>query len=136
MKNHESVSCMFADCSYKTNLYGAFNTHKWRKHTPHTINDLKPGIVDGPVDSPAVVESFVRGNTELSDDDLLSEERPDEESTDLTNVIELKLASVLLKIENAFLVPSAAVNELLEELQYLIGTVSVPATQKTIIDFL
>lgn len=75
MKNHESVSCMFADCSYKTNLYGAFNTHKWRKHTPHAINDLKPGIVVGPVDSPAVVESFVRGNTELSDDELVSEER-------------------------------------------------------------
>lgn len=127
---------MFADCSYKTNLYGAFNTHKWRKHTPHTINDLKPGIVDGPVDSPAVVESFAISSTELSDADLLSEELPDEESTDLTNVIELKLASVLLKLENAFLVPSAAVNELLEELQYLIGNVSVPVTQKTIIHFL
>jgi len=67
----------------------------------------------------------------LSDDDLLSEELPDEESTKLTNVIELKLASVLLKFENAFLVPSAAVNKLLE-LQYLIGSVSVPATQRTL----
>jgi len=68
----------------------------------------------------------------LSDDDLLPEELPDEESTNLTNVIELKLASVLLKFENAFLVPSAAVNKLLEELQYLIGSVSVPATQRTL----
>lgn len=32
--------------------------------------------------------------------------------------------------------PSAAVNVLLEELQYLIGTVSVPVTQKTITQFL
>lgn len=136
MKNHESVSCMFAGCSYKTNIYGAFNTHKWRKHTPHTINDLKPGIVGGPVVSPAVVESFERSTTEQLDEDLPSEELPDEESTDLTKVIELKLASVLLKLENAFLVPSAAVNELLEELQYLIGTVSVPVTQETIIRYL
>lgn len=35
-----------------------------------------------------------------------------------------------------FLVPSAAVNELLEELQYLIGAVTVPFSQKTIIHFL
>ena len=103
---------------------------------PHTIHDFKQGIVDGPVNSAAVVESFESGTTEQSDDDLQSEELPDEESTNLTKVIELKLASVLLKLEHCFLVPSAAVNELLEELQYLIGTASVPFTQKTIIDFI
>lgn len=92
LKNHESVGCMFADCSYKTNLYGAFRTYKWRKHTPHTIHDFKPGIVDGPVDSPAVVESLESGTTECSDDDLPSEELPEEESTNLTEIIELKLA--------------------------------------------
>lgn len=32
--------------------------------------------------------------------------------------------------------PSAAVNELLEELQHLIGTASVPVAQKTLFDFL
>lgn len=36
-------------------------------------------------------------------------------------VIELKFASVLLKLENCFLVPSAAVNELLDDLQYLMS---------------
>lgn len=83
---------MFAGCSYKTNIYGAFKGafYKWRKHTPHTINDLKPGIVGGPVDSPAVVESFERSTTEQLDEDLPSEELPDEESTDLTKVIEQK----------------------------------------------
>lgn len=64
LKNHESVKCMFADCSYKIHLYGAFRTHKWRKHTPHTIHDFKPGIVDGHVGSPTVVESFESGTTE------------------------------------------------------------------------
>lgn len=127
---------MFSDCSYKTNLYGTFRTHKWRKHTPHTIHDFKRGIVDGPVDSPAAVESFESGTTEQPDDNLPSEERPDKESTNLTKVIELKLASVLLKLEHSFLVPSAAVNELLKELQYLIGTASVPVAQKAIFDFL
>lgn len=56
------------------------------------------------------------------------------EETD--KVIELKFASVLLKLEHSYLVQSAAVNELLEELQYIIGTDPVSFTQKTICDFL
>lgn len=47
------------------------------------------------------------------------------DETDLTNAIELKLALVLFKLENAFLMPSVAVNVLLKELQYLLGAVSV-----------
>ena len=95
MKNNEFVNCMFSGCSYKTNHYGAFNTHKWRKHTPHTLNDRKPGIVDGY----DVVESFETGTTDQLNDDLPSEELPDEESTVSTD-IELKLASVLLQLEH------------------------------------
>lgn len=137
LKNHETVTCMFAGCSYKTNVYGAFNTHKWRKHTPYTIRDLKRGVVDRPVDNIAdnpLVESFE--TSEQLCNDLPSDELPEEDLADLNNVFELKLASVLLKVENVFLVPSVAVNELLEELQYLIGTVSVPVTQKTVFHFL
>jgi len=78
----------------------------------------------------------MKAATEQSDDDMPSEELPDEESTNLTQVIELELASVLLKLEHSFLVPSAAVNELLEELQYLIGTTSMLVSQKTLFDFL
>lgn len=125
---------MFAGCSYQTNVYGAFQTHKWRKHTPHTINNLKPGIVSGPFDCP-VVELFERDSPEQSDDALPSEEISAEFS-DLTKAIELKLASVLLKLENCFLVSSAAVNELLEELQHLIGTASVPVIQNIIAGYL
>lgn len=130
---------MFVDCSYKTNLSGAFRTHKWRKHNPYTIHDFKPGVVDGPVVpccSSPVVKSFESSTTENSDDDIPSEEPSAEESINLAKVIELKLASVLLKSEHSFLVPSAAVNELLDELQYLIGTASVPITQKTLLDSL
>ena len=48
----------------------------------------------------------------------------------------MKLASVLLKLKHYFLVPSVAVTELLDELQYLIGTASVPVAQKTLLDSL
>lgn len=76
------------------NVYGAFQTHIWRKHTPHTINDLMPGIVSGPVDCP-VVEMNERDSPEQSDAALLSEVLS-AESRNLTKVLELKLASVLL----------------------------------------
>lgn len=46
--------------------------------------------------------------------------------------IELKVASVLLKLENIFLVSNAAVDELLQELNFLVGSLSQPIAQKTI----
>lgn len=127
---------MFTDCLYKTNVYGACNTHKWRKHNPHTIQDFKPGTVMESLENSTLEESFQSNTTEHSDDDILSEELPNAEPKSLAQVIELKFASVLLKLKNCFLVPSAAVNELLDELQYLIGTASVPVAQKTLLDFL
>ena len=84
LRNRESVECVFNDCSYKTNIYGAFNTHKWRRHNPHTIHDFKTGIVDGPVGSSAVEESFESGATVQSDDDITSEELTNEEPRNLT----------------------------------------------------
>lgn len=47
LRNHELVSCMFNGCSSQTNLYGAFYTHRWRKHTPYTIRDFKPEAIHG-----------------------------------------------------------------------------------------
>lgn len=44
-KSHETVTCVFRDCNYKTNIYGTFHSHKNRKHNPYTLNDFKPGIV-------------------------------------------------------------------------------------------
>ena len=64
--------------------------------------------------------------------DLNEEEKQDEPTTtDFEKEGELKLASLLLKLEHTYLVSRTAVNELLEEL-HLTGTVSVPVSQKTI----
>ncbi|XP_059898811.1 uncharacterized protein LOC132461193 isoform X1 [Gadus macrocephalus] len=134
LKNNESVPCMYVDCSYQTNIYGSFHTHKWRKHKVCTVGDLKPGIVHRSIVNPSALDSS-NSDTELNED-LLFDEPTFEEPRDLTKDVELKLASVLLKLEHSYLVSSAAVNLLLEELQYLIGTVSVPVTQKTITQFL
>lgn len=44
-KSHETVTCVFRDCNYKTNIYGTYHSHKNRKHKPYTLNDFNPGIV-------------------------------------------------------------------------------------------
>jgi len=45
LKNNETVGCMFESCTFQTNIYGTFHSHKNRKHNPHTLKDFKPGIV-------------------------------------------------------------------------------------------
>lgn len=97
MRNHELVSCMFHGCSYQTNLYRAFYTHRWRRHNPHTIRDFKPEAINKFV-SP-VLESLENGDAEQLDDapyDCLTfeEDTVVPEETDCSKVIELKLASV------------------------------------------
>ena len=127
LKKNEQVSCMFDGCSYKTNIYNSFRTHKWRKHQSCTVNDFKSGII---------VTSLSSNPSDSLNSDLNEEVQLDEpitdESRDLENKFELKLASLLLKLEHSYLVSSTAVNELLEELQHLIGTDSVPLSLKTI----
>lgn len=113
---------MFDGCSYKTNIYSSFRTHKWRKHQSCTVNDFKSGII--------VTSSLSSNPSDSLNSDLNEEVQLDEptteESRDFEKEFELKLASLLLKLEHTYLVSSTAVNELLEELQHLIGTVSVP----------
>lgn len=54
----------------------------------------------------------------------------------MSSAIEHKIASVLLKLEHVFLVPSVAIDYLLQELHYLIRVVSVPVTYDTITQLL
>lgn len=125
LKRNELVSCMFNGCSYKSNIYGSFKTHKWRKHNSCTVKDLKSGI-------------FVTSSISCYPTDSLNSELDEPtitDSRDFEKEVELKLASLLLKLEHTYLVSSTAVNELLEEL-HLIGTVSVRVSQNTISQFL
>lgn len=51
---------------------------------------------------------------------------------DVSRSIERKFASVLLKLEHVSLVPGVAIDDLLQELQYLLCTVSVPVAYQKI----
>lgn len=121
---------MFQNCEYKTNVYENFKSHKYRKHSG-TVNTFKPGIS-------SVDESFASVASDISDVEIIESDVnlnsafDNGYSENLEKDIELKIASVLLKLEHIFLVSNAAVDELLQELNYLIGSVSVAITQKTI----
>lgn len=41
LNKFETVSCVFKDCDYKTNIYTTFHSHKSRKHSPHSLEDFK-----------------------------------------------------------------------------------------------
>ena len=45
LRRNEIVSCMFVGCTFQTNIYGTFKSHKSRRHTPHSLTDFIPGIV-------------------------------------------------------------------------------------------
>lgn len=129
---------MYKDCTYKTNVYVNFKSHKHRRHSG--ASDFKPGIVENKTFNSGS-ESFRSIPCDISDDEIpCSDEHVDpaidSDPVNLEKEIELKLALVLLKLENIYLVSNRAIDELLQELSYLIGSVSLPITQKTLTEIL
>jgi len=45
LKNHETVMCSYKDCSYKTNVYLSFSSHKTREHQAGVASDFQTDIV-------------------------------------------------------------------------------------------
>ncbi|XP_013863274.1 uncharacterized protein LOC106517106 [Austrofundulus limnaeus] len=139
LKKHETIYCVFNNCSFQTNLYGTYQTHKNRKHSTFTLDDFKEGIVirDSNVDS--LNCSSRDPHLTQSDEFLYDSDREDDvlvvEKEDLHKVVEQKLALILLKLENCFHVPSAAVDQLLSELHYLLGSALVPVSHNILVDF-
>ena len=129
LKSNETVSCMFVGCSYKTNIYGTFNTHKNRKHTPHTFKDFKPSVVrttesQEPYGNPGEGTSCqddtaVEANTSCSSGD-------GDVTKSLPRVIEEHFAACLLKLEHIAHVSGKTIDGFLEELHYLLSSATLP----------
>lgn len=141
LKNSETVVCVFQGCSYRTNIYGSFRTHRSRNHKHCSLNDLKTEILEKHQSSLSFSGDCIEGdsvsaepsnslNTNTDDFGVVSHDVSD--VNDLAHNVELKVASVLLKLEHIYLVPGIAVDELLQEFDYLISTASVPIVQQTI----
>ena len=124
---------MLKGCEYKTDVYGTFKSHKSRKHSLHSFVDFKDGVVHGL----SVTETAEPGGSDNEECCDNSQSDVDLNTTkNQEDIIEQKLAALLLKLENIFHVPSVAIDELLEELQYLLSTASLCSTTDVIQDTL
>ncbi len=134
LKRYETVSCVFQNCSFQTNIYTTFKTHKSRNHGPCTVKDFKVELVKS-----IYVNHEDRPSEELPSDvaktgfdknahDFIETDTDNERLEDRIQ----KFASVILKFGN-FLshVPSTAIDEFLEELHFIFSSAVVPISNST-----
>lgn len=120
LKKQETVTCVFENCHFKTNIYGTFASHRSRKHTPHSVDDYKTELVQRYVnplntgDDPAFEED---------DESAVGEDTADKELPDL---IESSIAHLMLKLESIFNIPGRCIDELVEELHFVSYSASGP----------
>ncbi len=125
LKKYETVTCVFNNCEYRTNIYSTFASHKSRKHTPHSLEHFKPSILQNytcqtpedtewTVDQSNLCEPFV------------------EEEQDFVRIINNKLGCLFLKLESVFNVSNKCINEIIDELQFITSTASSPVIKQII----
>ncbi|XP_034087444.1 uncharacterized protein LOC117556249 isoform X1 [Gymnodraco acuticeps] len=128
---------MFLGCTFKTNIYSTFNTHKNRKHRQHSLKDFIANVVStsGELDQS---HSSAVGPTESVDIDQEYETLScgDASEIHLPNLIEEKIACILLKLENIVHIPKTVIDEVLSELHYILSTSSLPVTRAIVSDVL
>lgn len=133
LKANETVPCMFKGCTFRTNIYGTFKSHKNRKHLGYSYSDFKHGIV-AERDSSSV--SGEHRDTEESEEAQLEVQSSfQRDCSESLKMIEEKLAAVLLKLENILHVPSNAVDELLQDLHFLMSSASQTTLNAVVSDF-
>ncbi|XP_034080784.1 uncharacterized protein LOC117551836, partial [Gymnodraco acuticeps] len=137
LRHNETVPCMFLGCTFKTNIYSTFNTHKNRKHRQHSLKDFIANVVStsGELDQS---HSSAVGPTESVDIDQEYETLScgDASEIHLPNLIEEKIACILLKLENIVHIPKTVIDEVLSELHYILSTSSLPVTRAIVSDVL
>lgn len=96
------------------NVYGTFATHKHRKHTPHTSQDFKPGVI-----------------SELPEEILDFE--ASEEGGDGSNVVVEYIASLLLKLECVHNVSIRCIDELVDDLHFIASFAPISLVKSVIV---
>ena len=133
LKRNETVSCMFLDCDFKTNVYCTFKSHKNRKHCHHSLVDFKPGVVIT-TESASVDELEANSEENVEQLDTATPSSSWSDSKDLQTIIEQRFAAALLKLEHLVHVPSTAVDVFLGELHHLISSAPVPLSCEMVRD--
>lgn len=127
LKKHETVCCVFKDCDYSTNIYSTFASHKSRKHNPHCLEDFKHTVFQ------TYSIQTTEDSCQLADEsDISSDETLVNEGEDLGKVIVNHLASLLLKLNCIFNVPTRCIDEIVEELKFITCSASSPVIKNIV----
>ena len=130
LRHNETVPCVFLGCTFKTNIYSTFNTHKNRKHNQHSFKDFKANVV--------CASSNLHQLDNSADESIDTDHEYktlscfDPEELQLTNFIEEKIACILLKLENIVHIPKAVIDEVLSDLHFILSAESLPFTKATV----
>ncbi|KAK0131259.1 Sterile alpha motif domain-containing protein 3 [Merluccius polli] len=133
LRSLETVECPFEGCTFKTNIYGTFQTHRSRKHNPHSFSDFKVEILRKhqisrePCGSELDAEFCEESNTADSESDVQEDD---------TSAIEGTIGALLLKLESIYNVSGKCIDNLVEELQFICGSASVPNIRKIVVSTL
>ena len=121
---------MFGGCSFQTNVYGTFHSHKNRKHNPHILKDFKPGVVTTTGVSQESSDNPEEEALNLDDSAVETDHACSSSDVDVTKnlpeVIEQNFAAALLKLEHFAHVPGTKMYDFLEELHYLLSSATLP----------
>lgn len=133
LKCFETVTCIFQNCSFQTNIYGTFKSHKNRKHGNCTEKDFKPEVLKGFVNEDQLSEEHLTDDRE-NHSNSSGPSFVEAENENLQETIIRKFAAVLLKLEIFSHVPSSAIDELLEELHFIFTSAVVPVSNTTAVE--
>lgn len=131
LRKHETVTCVFHNCDFKSNVYSTFQSHKSRKHNPHSLKDFKTSVLKEYQEQTQEEDSSV-GTENVSSE--LQEEEIEEE--DLDQIIIKRLTLLFLKLECIFNLSHTCIDELADELNFITSSASGPVLKKNILDTL
>lgn len=135
LRNHETVACPYKDCSFTTNVYSTFNSHKSRSHQASVSSDFKNDIVsevaqpsipavDGDLnEEPSGIDEDPLGDDGVCDTDKLKQD------------LRMNLSSLFLKMQAILHVSNTATQEIVEHLNQ-VCFLSQPLIKKEIQDIL
>lgn len=137
LKNHETVACPYKDCSYSTNVYSSFNSHKSRAHQASLASDFQTDIVsEDPQNLQASISEVTSDlheecpgqSTEVGDDDQC-------DTDNLRNQLKMNVSSLFLKMQAILHVSNTAIQEIVDHLNQIFS-LSQPLIKEAVNDIL
>ncbi|XP_059905303.1 uncharacterized protein LOC132455458 [Gadus macrocephalus] len=137
LKNHETVTCPYKDCSYRINVYSSFNSHKSREHQEGLASDFQTDIVSE--DPHNLQASISEGTSDLHEEcpgpsrEVGNDDQC--ETGSLRNQLKKNVSSLFLKMQAILHVSNTATQEIVDHLNDIFS-LSEPLIKEAVSDIL